>query len=101
MHTWRERCRLVAAQHGAPLMIDYQCFCQIKYLREHQGLNTSQIAQEVSLNPRTVSYWLAQEHFRPRRPANRPSKLDPFRGAIRITSAKIHGSPHPSSINAC
>jgi len=63
-------------------MIDYHCFCQIKYLHEHQGLNTSQIARELSLAPRTVSYWLAQAHFRPRQPVNRPSKLDLFRGDI-------------------
>ncbi len=47
-------------------MIDYHDFCQIKYLHEYQGLNASQIAREVSLDPRTVAYWLAQEHFRTR-----------------------------------
>jgi hypothetical protein len=63
-------------------MIDYHRFCQIKYLHAHQGLNASQIAREVSLDPRTVAYWLAQEHFRPRKPTHRASKLDPFRGYI-------------------
>jgi len=63
-------------------MIDYHCFCQIKHLHTHQGLNTSQIARELSLDPRTVSYWLAQEHFRPRKARQRPSKLDPFKGQI-------------------
>jgi DDE superfamily endonuclease len=63
-------------------MIDYHGFCQIKYLHEHQGLNASQISREVSLDSRTVSYWLAQDHFRPRKPAHRSSKLDPFRGHI-------------------
>lgn len=60
-------------------MIDYQRFCQIKHLREEQGLGVSQIAQELALDSRTVSYWLAQDHFRPRTASKRPSKLDPFK----------------------
>jgi transposase len=59
-------------------MIDYHCFCQIKHLAEHQGLHASQIAEALDLDPRTVVYWLTQEHFRPRKPRRRPSKLDPF-----------------------
>jgi transposase len=63
-------------------MIDYPRFCQIKHLLEQQGLNASQIAQELALDPRTVSYWLAQDHFRPRQPTRRRSKLDPFKADI-------------------
>ena len=63
-------------------MIDYVCFCQIKHLYEHQGLTASQIAQELSLDPRTVAYWLTQEHFRPRKHCQRSSKLDPFKQEI-------------------
>jgi len=63
-------------------MIDYHCFCQIKDLHAHQGLNASQIAKELALDPRTVSYWLAQDHFRPRKPQQHPSKLDPFKAQI-------------------
>ena len=63
-------------------MIDYHCFCQIKHLSEQQGLNVSQIAKELALNPRTVAYWLTQDHFRPRKPSKRRSKLDPFKGDI-------------------
>jgi len=63
-------------------MIDYYGFCQIKYLYEDQGLNASQIARAMSLDPRTVTYWLAQEHFRPRKPTHRTNKLAPFRGYI-------------------
>jgi transposase len=63
-------------------MIDYHCFCQIKHLHAHQGLNASQIARALSLDPRTVAYWLTQEHFRPRKPSQRPSKLDPFKQEI-------------------
>lgn len=63
-------------------MIDYQRFCQIKHLSQEQGLNISQIAQQLALDPRTVSYWLTQEHFRPRKPDRRLSKLDPLKAEI-------------------
>jgi transposase len=63
-------------------MIDYQRFCQIKHLAQAQGLNASQIAQELALDPRTVSYWLARDHFRSRKPGRRQSKLDPFKAEI-------------------
>jgi hypothetical protein len=38
-------------------MIDYHCFCQIKHLSAHQGLNAAQIARALTLDPRTVAYW--------------------------------------------
>ena len=63
-------------------MIDYHRFCQIKHLHEHQGLNASQIAQTVSLDRRTVAYWLTQDHFHPRKPRPHASKLDPFKPDI-------------------
>src|SRR5207245_2588984 len=63
-------------------MIDYPRFCQIKDLHERQGLNASQIAKEVTLDPRTVAYWLTQDHFRPRKPRPHASKLDPFKPDI-------------------
>lgn len=63
-------------------MIDYHCFCQLKHLHAHQGLNAAQIARALTLDPRTVAYWLTQEHFRPRKPSQRSSKLDPFKKEI-------------------
>ena len=63
-------------------MIDYHRFCQIKHLQAHDGLNASQIAQAVSLDRRTVAYWLTQEHFHPRKPRPHASKLDPFKPDI-------------------
>ena len=63
-------------------MIDYACFCQIKHLHAHDGLNASQIAQTLTLDPRTVAYWLAQAHFRPRKLRQRSSTLDPFKPEI-------------------
>jgi transposase len=63
-------------------MIDYHRFCQIKHLQAHQGLTASQIARELALDPRTVAYWLVQDHFRPRTPRPHTSKLDPFKPEI-------------------
>src|SRR5262245_27695745 len=63
-------------------MITYHRFCQIKHLQAHQGLNASQIARELALDPRTVSYWLAQEQFRPRKSTPRRSMLDAFKPEI-------------------
>jgi transposase len=63
-------------------MIDHHRFCQIKHLHVQQGLNVSQIAKELALDPRTVAYWLCQERFRPRKSAPRTSKLDPFKPQI-------------------
>jgi len=63
-------------------MIDYHRFCQIKHLHANQGLNASQIAQEVALDRRTVAYWLTQDHFRPRTPRPHASKLAPFKPDI-------------------
>lgn len=64
-------------------MIDYHQFCQIKDLHHTHGLKAAQIAEALSLDPKTVAYWLRQERFRPRRPAPRASKLDPFKDQIR------------------
>ena len=63
-------------------MITDHCFCQIKPLHDQQGLTAAQIARELALDPRTVAYWLAQEHFRPRKSSTRHSKLDPFKTDI-------------------
>ena len=64
-------------------MIDYHQFCQIKDLQEREGLKASQIAAVLDLDPKTVTYWLGQERFRPRKSTPRPSKLDPFKPQIR------------------
>jgi transposase len=63
-------------------MIDYQQFAQIKDLHHNQGLNAAQIAAVMSLDPRTVSYWLRQERFRGRKATPKASKLDPFKSQI-------------------
>ena len=63
-------------------MIDYAGFCQIKHLHEQQGLSASQIAATLALDPRTVAYWLTQERFRPRKPHQHASMLNPFKAQI-------------------
>ena len=63
-------------------MIDYHQFCQIKDFQDNQGLSAAQIAGALSLDPRTVAYWLGQERFRPRRSTPRASKLDPCKAQI-------------------
>jgi len=63
-------------------MIDFDLFAKIKNHHERRGLNATQIARELGLDPRTVAYWLSQTKFRPRKPVQRPSKLDPFKDSI-------------------
>ncbi len=64
-------------------MIDYETFCRLQHLREHDRLTVAQIARTLALDPRTVTYWLAQPRYRPRQSTPRPSKLDPFKPTIR------------------
>jgi len=63
-------------------MIDFDLFTRIKNYHERRGLNAAQIARELRLDPRTVSYWLSQTKFRPRNPVHRKSKLDAFKDSI-------------------
>jgi transposase len=63
-------------------MIDFELFTTIKTYHEHKNLSPAQIARELGLDPRTVARWLAEKRFRPRKPADRPSKLDPFKDSI-------------------
>lgn len=62
-------------------MIDYQTYCQIHLLHK-KGLKASQIAQELNLDPETVSKWLARSRYQRRESPKRDSKLDPFKGQI-------------------
>jgi len=63
-------------------MIDYELFSKIKHLHQNDGLTARQIARELILDVRTVDKWLKETHYRPRRSAQRPSKLDPFKEDI-------------------
>ena len=63
-------------------MIDFELFSTIRNYHEQKGLSANQIADELGLDPRTVSKWLQEKRFRERATVMRPSKLDPFKGAI-------------------
>ena len=63
-------------------MIDYETYCRLRQLRQEQGLNTGQIARELSLHPETVAKYAGLENFPRRRSVKRASKLDPFKAQI-------------------
>ena len=63
-------------------MINFELFSRIKNYHEQEGLSANQIAEELGLDPRTVSKWLKEKRFRQRTQVLRPSKLDPFKGPI-------------------
>lgn len=63
-------------------MIDYELYCQLRHLKDHEGLSAHQIAGELAMDPRTVAKWLARERFGPRKASLRTSKLDPFKAEI-------------------
>ena len=63
-------------------MIDYELFCKIRHLKEHEGLSAHQIAGELAMDPRTVVKWLTRERFCQRKAIVRASKLDPFKTDI-------------------
>ncbi len=64
-------------------MIDYQTFCRLRELYDQQNLTITQIAEELSLDPKTVACWAERPTYQARRGAKRPSKLDSFRGIIK------------------
>ena len=68
---------------GRCRMIDYELYCKLRHLKDHEALSAHQIAGELAMDPRTVAKWLARERFCPEKskPA-RSSKLDPFKTEI-------------------
>jgi len=62
-------------------MIDYETYCRIKQCHE-QGLKISQIADTLSLDQRTVTYWVGKGVYHQRKKAVRPSKLDAYKHQI-------------------
>jgi transposase len=63
-------------------MIDYETYCQIRWLTEHQQLKPSQIATELHLDIKTVEKWMDRQSFAPRKSSKRSSKLDAFKSQI-------------------
>jgi len=62
-------------------MINYETYCRINRLNK-DGLRVSQIAATVGHDERTVQHWIEEGHYRQRKTAPRPSKLDPYKPQI-------------------
>jgi transposase len=63
-------------------MISYPVFCQIRELHEQKHLTVPQIADALSLDPKTIAKWVERRVYQARKCAQRPSKLDSFKGQI-------------------
>lgn len=63
-------------------MIDYETYVKIRSYQNDHGLTGAQIARKLNMDSRTVEKWLNQPRYRQRKPALRPSKLDPFKDQI-------------------
>ncbi len=63
-------------------MIDYESYVRIRNYFTRDGLNYSQIADELALDHRTVARWANEKQFLPRKSAKKPSKLDSFKNDI-------------------
>ncbi len=64
-------------------MIDYETYCRIKKLHDQDGLNCSQIAEEIVMDQRTVRKWIDEERYHPRQSPAKTSILDPFKPEIK------------------
>ena len=62
-------------------MIDYETYCKIMQMHR-DGLRVSQIATSVGLDERTIRRWIEEGHYRQRKNAQRPSKLDAYKPQI-------------------
>jgi len=63
-------------------MIDYETFMKIKDCQNNHRLKPTQIAEKLALDVRTVEKWCKQDRYRPRKSAQRSSKLDPYKPEI-------------------
>ena len=63
-------------------MIDYETYVRIRNYFTKDGLNISQISNELGLDQRTVARWTNEKRYLPRRKATRASKLDPYKNDI-------------------
>ena len=63
-------------------MIDYETYVRIRNYFTRDGLNYSQIADELELDHRTVAKWANEDRYLPRRSAKKASKLDPYKNDI-------------------
>jgi transposase len=63
-------------------MIDYETYVRIRNYSERDGLNYSQISNELALDQRTVARWVHEKRYQPRKSSSRKSKLDAFKNDI-------------------
>ncbi len=63
-------------------MINYETFCKIKDLQNRDGLKSSQIAEKVGADPRTVQKWLDEKTYRPRVSVPQDTIITPFKQEI-------------------
>ena len=64
-------------------MINFAQYAQMQHLHKESKLKATQIAEQMSLNAKTVTKWLVRERFEARRGKGRSSKLDPHKANIR------------------
>ncbi len=63
-------------------MIDYVTYCKIAHMHQQRDLKPSQIAATLSIDERTVQYWINEGSYHPRKRQLRSSKLDPYKPQI-------------------
>jgi transposase len=63
-------------------VIDYETFCKIRLYHRERGLNFSQIARELGIDPETVAKYARAESYPRRSSGARVSKLDLFKPLI-------------------
>jgi len=63
-------------------MMDYETFCRVKKMHDQDGLKSSQIAKEIGLDVRTVTKWIKENRYRPRKSSVKASILTPFKDEI-------------------
>lgn len=63
-------------------MINYETYCKIAQLHQQHELKPSQIADTLSLDERTVQYWIEEGAYHQRKKAALPSKLDAHKPQI-------------------
>ena len=63
-------------------MIDYETFCKIKDWHNRDRLKSSQIAEKIGMDSRTVQKWLDTKSFRPRVSTPGDTIITPFKQEI-------------------
>lgn len=64
-------------------MIEYGTYCEIVHMHKQRDLKPSQIADALSIDERTVRYWINEGNYHPRKRQRRSSKLDLHKQQIK------------------